>query len=204
MPPQNDPFSPPASFDEHVRDALGQLANLRALSRHPLAARLGYSGGSASAGQSLRRELLSAVTSLKPAGCDRPDRAARLHQLLQLHYVHGMKLPAVAQRLGISLRQAYRDLKAACREVSEFLWFTHQLGSAPATANPLTTVGGHPIPTESVMPLLHQALQTLYSMMGTDLQPHPQALIIPTSEADPTVTCFVVVAVGPGVMPAAG
>lgn len=136
--------TPPDTFVDQVRDALGRLHDLRYLQQHPLAQigeRLG-SGSATIAGQRLRRKLVDAVETLNP-GKDLPFLAppARLYHLLNLHYVDGMTIREVAHELGISPRQALRGLREAETSVAVVLW---------AQRAPDTTEGGELFETSSL------------------------------------------------------
>ncbi|MEL7434767.1 MAG: response regulator, partial [Chloroflexota bacterium] len=106
----------------------------------------------------------------------------RIYNLLHLHYVGGMTIQEVAQELGISVRQAYRDLKKGQDSVTSVLWFTfgqEQTDSATedtiqATAQPqthtmdtlssvdseITRIGGT-IETISLASLIQRSLSAL-------------------------------------------
>ncbi len=121
LPPQSNP---PEKLIEQVKDVLEHLYDFAYLQRHPLAqAREGEaeqaSGGTA---QHLRLELITAIDTLSP-GPDVPFRAphARPYNLLQLHYVEGLTVQEAANELGISVRQAYRDLRRGEESVAAIL-----------------------------------------------------------------------------------
>jgi len=116
---------PPANVIEQVRQALAHLYDFPRLQSHPLAQQLAHAAERASetAGQLLRRELINAIETLNP-GPSVPFRAphARLYNLLHLHYVEGITIQETARELGVSLRQAYRDLRRAEESVAAVLW----------------------------------------------------------------------------------
>jgi len=120
------------SFIEQVKQALEDLYDFPALQRHPLAQGLSKDGEPAA--HQLRREIIAAIESLNP-GRDIAARSgpARLYNLMHLHYVGGMTLQETANELGISLRQAYRDLRRGQEGVSEILWFNRQQQALPPT-----------------------------------------------------------------------
>lgn len=116
--------TPPEDFTRSVKEALESLYDLPALQRHPLAqgrAEVGQPGESA--GQRLRSELMSAIEALNP-GPATPFRSprARTFHLLHLRYVEGMTVQETARELGLSERQAYRDLRHADDSVAALLW----------------------------------------------------------------------------------
>ncbi|PJF22891.1 MAG: hypothetical protein CUN56_03710 [Phototrophicales bacterium] len=115
----------PDDFIEQVKQALENLYDFPALQKHPLAQY--HQGGREPAGHQLRRELISAIETLNPGkAISARSGAARLYNLMHLHYVGGMTLQETASELGISLRQAYRDLRRGQESVSEILWFNRQ------------------------------------------------------------------------------
>lgn len=118
------PETPPEEFARSVKGALESLYDLPTLQRHPLA-----QGGTEaarpgeSAGQRLRSELMGAIETLNP-GPATPFLAprARAFHLLHLHYVEGMTVQETARELGLSERQAYRDLRQADAGIAALLW----------------------------------------------------------------------------------
>jgi CheY-like chemotaxis protein len=129
---------PPESFVEQVKLALEHLYDFPYLQRHPLAQAISEKAekpGEA-AGQRLRRELIAAIETLNP-GPSVPFRAphARLYHLLHLHYVEGQTIQEAARELGLSLRQAYRDLRYGEESVAAVLWTRYSsLMTKPAPA----------------------------------------------------------------------
>lgn len=117
--------TPPLAFVEQVKQALEHLYDFPFLQLHPLAQELDPAPNhpTESPGQRLRRELIAAIETLNP-GPNIPFRAphARLYNLLHLHYVEGMTIQEAAHELGISLRQAYRDLRRGEESVAAVLW----------------------------------------------------------------------------------
>ena len=114
----------PQALVEHVKDALEHIYDLNYLQHHPLAQE-DESGTEASAkivGQRLRQDLAAAIEALNP-GAGVPFRApqARLYNMVRLHYMHGMTVQEAARELGISVRQAYRDLRRGEKSVATAL-----------------------------------------------------------------------------------
>jgi len=104
----------PEALVEDVKDALEHIYDLNYLQNHPLAQEdeAGGEGSAKIVGQRLRQDLAAAIEALNP-GAGVPFRApqARLYNLVRLHYMHGMTIQETARELGISVRQAYRDLR---------------------------------------------------------------------------------------------
>jgi len=109
-----------ASLLDQVRDALEHIYDLSYLQDHSLAHR--DSQPSELAGQRLRRNLSAAIEALNP-GSAVPflSSQARLFNLLTLHYLEGMTVQEAAYKLGISRRQATRDLRRAIENVAASL-----------------------------------------------------------------------------------
>lgn len=115
---------PPETFVEQVKQTLEHLFDFPYLQAHPLAFARG-SGGmpDEASGQRLRREVIAAIEVLSPnpgTGFRAPH--ARLYNLLHLHYIEDMTVQEAANELGISLRQAYRDLRRGEESVAATLW----------------------------------------------------------------------------------
>jgi CheY-like chemotaxis protein len=158
----------PEDFVDRVKLALEHLYDFPHLQHHPLA----LSGGlanerpSETAGQRLRKELLVAVEALSPApGTAFRSAHARLYNLLQLHYIEGRTIQETANELGISVRQAYRDLRRAEESVAAILWAsrTKSTPSPEPRATQLSSVQAemarlemHPRPVDLCL-LLQQA-----------------------------------------------
>lgn len=125
----------PDDFQEQIKTALENLYDFPALHRHPLA--LDLKKSDEPAGHLLRRELIAAIESLNP-GANTAVRSGpgRLYNLLHMHYVGGMTLQETANDLGISLRQAYRDLRRGHESVSEIVWFNRQQQPIEQSAMP--------------------------------------------------------------------
>ncbi len=129
----------PESFVEQVKLALEHLYDFPYLQRHPLAQSVhsGQEKPGEMAGHRLRRELMAAIETLNP-GSEAQFRSpqARLYNVLHLHYVEGYTIQETARELGLSLRQAYRDLRSGEVSVAAVLW-AHR--PAPSEPQPLTT-----------------------------------------------------------------
>ena len=128
---------PPQEFTQLVKDALEHLYDFPYLQAHPLSrheVNRSISTDRVTA-QHLKSELLSAIEQLSP-GPGVPFRAAhaRLHTLLQLHYVEGLTICEAARMLGISERQAYRDLRRAEESVAAILWTQRCQEQTPGSA----------------------------------------------------------------------
>jgi CheY-like chemotaxis protein len=116
---------PPETFIVQVKDALEHLYDFPYLQHHALVQQGWFAAGQPgeTAGQRFRHELIAAIESLNP-GPGLPFHAphARLYNLLLLHYVEGVTIQEVAHELGISRRQAHRDLRRGDESIASILW----------------------------------------------------------------------------------
>lgn len=124
----------PESFLGAVKEVLEHFLDLRYLQHHPLAEQLGLASESAAeiTGQWLRREVTAAIETLMPekhVSFHSPH--ARGYHLIRLHYLQGRTVDEAACELGISPRQAYRDLRWGERSVAEALWARRSMSRLP-------------------------------------------------------------------------
>lgn len=195
----------PEVFIEQVRQALEHLYDFPYLERHSLALedKSVADRAAETAGQRLRRELLSAVETLSP-GPSVPFRSpgARLYNLLHLHYVEGMTIQETARELFISLRQAYRDLRRGEESVAAVLWARHS-SSAPQKAESAETFSvqtevdrleTHPRPTDmrQLIQYAEKAVERLAQQCAVAFQVEAPAVPVIVS-TDPVVAQQVLV-----------
>ncbi len=115
----------PDDFIEQVKDVLENLYDIPYLQRHALAAFINAEAASANRlqGQTLRRKILELLEYLSPGvSVNFRSPQARLYNLLHLRYVEGMTVQQTANKLGISPRQAYRDLRKGEERIAMLLW----------------------------------------------------------------------------------
>lgn len=120
----NAPSEIPERFLEQTRDALKNLYDFPALQHSPLAQTIETGGEDKVArAHQLRRKLFEAIEALDPGQDAAADSsAARIYNLVYLHYVGGMTVQQSAVEAGVSLRQAYRDLQRGQEHISAILW----------------------------------------------------------------------------------
>ncbi len=148
-PPEPSPSTPrecPQEYITQVKQLLENLYDFPFFQRLDIAQQVDPTKNIAgeSDAKHLRQLLLNAIETLNP-GAKVPFRSpqARPYQLLQLHYVEGRTVHEAAHELGISERQAYRDLRRAEESVSAILWRERaqaEASSAQAQARQLSTV----------------------------------------------------------------
>lgn len=132
----------PEEYIEQVKDALSNLYNIPDLLKTALAQQYRDVQGQSPAHQ-IRRELMQAIETLNPGKVvSVRSTSARLYNLMHLHYVGDMTLQETSNELGISLRQAYRDLRRGQENVASILWYKHQREQAQPQPTPS-------IPTEA-------------------------------------------------------
>ena len=192
--------APPASFIEQVKQALERLYDFPYLQRLPLA----QAGASSSdhagqtPGQRLQHELIAAIEALNP-GRDVAFRSphARLYNLLLLHCVEGKTVQEAAHELGVSRRQAHRDLGHGEESVAAVLWARRSQPAAPEQprATQLSSVRAemerletHPRLTDvrSLLQQVQQAVERLAQQRAVSLRADLPAQPA-TISADPVV-----------------
>ena len=135
-----DKLEIPDDFVEHVKEALSNLYNIPELLKTPLNDRHASDSQQSSAHR-LRRELVEAIESMNPGkSVSMRSNVARLYNLMHLHYVGDMTLQETAHELGISPRQAYRDLRRGQENIASILWHDRQQSAIltkPITALPI-------------------------------------------------------------------
>lgn len=156
---------PSASFVEAVRSALRHLCDLPWLRRHPLPLQLEPSEGERRepAEIQLCRALFAGIEVLAPAaGIPLGTPHARVPNLLRLCYVEGLTVPEAALELGVSTRQAYRDLRHAEENVAAVLWSRRSADlSTTAVSSSISAevdrLQSHPTPVDALL-LVRSAL----------------------------------------------
>lgn len=113
------------AFVEQVKQAMEHLYDFAYLQQHPLARFYDTDSelSARTAGRQLRHELIKAIESLKPpADIHFREPVARLYNVLHMYYVESLNIQATADELGLSERQAYRDLRRGQESVAAVLW----------------------------------------------------------------------------------
>jgi CheY-like chemotaxis protein len=131
----------PESFVEQVKEALEKLYDFQALQENLLTQQFNSqrSDPSSTSTHQLRRKLIDAIESLNPGqNVAAHSGTVRIYNLIYMHYVGRLTIQQVAWEIGVSLRQAYRDLRRGQELVSAVLW--HQLHEESSTPNQDTSV----------------------------------------------------------------
>jgi CheY-like chemotaxis protein len=172
----------PEGFIEQVKEALENLYDFPALQHCALAQSLDSSEPNAA--HRLRRELTEAIEALNP-GQDvaAHSGAARIYNLVYLHYVGGMTLQEAALEVGVSLRQAYRDLRRGQEGVSAILWY-RQDTPLSSIETEITRLEGS-VTTIPVQKMLESALRAVQKLadqrsIALDVQ-LPEASVLMTT-----------------------
>jgi CheY-like chemotaxis protein len=106
-----------------VRTALTNLYDYAYLQNHPLAALVDAAGtlDQVTRAQKLRRLLIDCIESLQPRNGQVSSDAARAHAMLIHRYVDGVSIQQIAERRGLSERQAYREVRKGVEAVASVL-----------------------------------------------------------------------------------
>jgi CheY-like chemotaxis protein len=129
----------PENFIEQVKEALENLYNFQALQENPLSSAFNAQQSEARKpnAQHLRGQLIEAVESLNPGqNVAANSGTVRIYNLIYMHYVGRLTIQQAAWEVGVSLRQAYRDLRRGQELVSAVLWHKHQADTALPPAVP--------------------------------------------------------------------
>lgn len=161
-------LQPSAQFIDDVKIALEHLYDFAFLQKLALAQLLVDSNQrpSQTLGHHLRRELIEAIEALSPApgaAAHTPDM--RQYHLLQLHYVEGLTVQEVGQRLGLSTRQTHRSLRKAEASVATILWARVQ---SAATA----------VPDDDLSAAQLSSVQAEFAQLDTTLHPTDLAQLL--------------------------
>jgi CheY-like chemotaxis protein len=128
----------PADFVGQVRDLLAHLYDLAYLSTLAIVKERAMiqQRPLRSVAASIKQEVMDLLESLNPGHAfyfRAPE--ARTYHILLLHYVERHTVLKAADELGISERQAYRDLRQAETDLARLLWQRHQYFTLTQTAN---------------------------------------------------------------------
>ena len=125
-----------ASLESELRAALARLYDPAALRHSRLLALLGLETR-ADAIVALRRLLLDAIESLKPADDVPPQsRSWRYYHILRGRYTEQLTQFEVGNDLGLSVRQLRRQEKRALTVLADKIWLRRQLASANRASAP--------------------------------------------------------------------
>jgi CheY-like chemotaxis protein len=133
----DQPFLPSDDFVGNVKLALANLYHLPQLQKVSQSESFInmmsiISKSREPSGQLLRRLLIETIERLNPGvGVFFRSPLGRLYNLMHLHYVERMTIQECLAELGISERQAYRDLKQGTETIAQMLWATLQSAQEP-------------------------------------------------------------------------
>jgi CheY-like chemotaxis protein len=141
----------PESFIEQIKEALENLYNFQALQENSLAHHLTAQSSDTrlTGAHHLRGQLIEAIETLNPGqNVAAHSGTVRIYNLIYMHYVGRLTIQQAAWEVGVSLRQAYRDLRRGQELVSAVLWHKFQMeaDSPPLAASvnaELTRLGDH-------------------------------------------------------------
>lgn len=125
----------PESFIEQVKEALEKLYDFQALQQNSLTWSFDsqLSDSHMTGAHQLRGQLIEAIESLNPGqNVAANSGTVRIYNLIYMHYVGRLTIQQAAWEVGVSLRQAYRDLRHGQELVSAVLW--HKLNTDASEA----------------------------------------------------------------------
>lgn len=169
----------PEDFQIQVKEALENLYDYPKLQAHPFATSLKQHepNNRDNPAHWLRRLIIEAIETLNLNEAQGiRSGTSRVYNLLHMHYVGGMTLQEVGLELGISVRQAYRDLKKGQDSVASVLWYklkeTEQTPKDPKreTMDSLSTVQSEVTQVEgniqavNIAQLLESVTQSLHTL----------------------------------------
>jgi len=131
-------------FAKWVHDALNELYDSFSLRTHPLADALRLTPGDPlQRGQSLRREILEAIGTLRPApGVPSRSPDWRIYRILELRYLEGLTPDEVIERIALSRSHYYHEQSRALEALVSALWnkyqTLHQAGEIAPTLDQAT------------------------------------------------------------------
>ncbi len=136
------------AFIQQVRDLLEHLYDFPHLQRQMLMLPLPQTGSPLLGipGQQARKLLLEALEKIgEEKNLSFRSSQARIYNLLRLHYIEGMAVHEAAQELGLSQRQAYRDLRSGDEQIASIVWTNlvsrQPTGEATASAEAVPETG---------------------------------------------------------------
>jgi len=157
-------------FLRHVKDALANFYDPIRLQTHPLVAELGPSEtGGETAAEYLRKLLLEAIESLRPADSIPPGRREWLsYRLLWLHYVQAQDLAGICRELGLSQRSFYRRQKEAVEAVASILWerYRQEAAGSDNRGQDLAALSSSERAREEALKLARRANRQLVDLCG--------------------------------------
>jgi CheY-like chemotaxis protein len=124
----------PKDFTKQVKEALEKLYDFQALQENALTRKFDTrkSDPHSKDAYQLRREIIEAIESLNPGqNVAAQSGTVRIYNLIYMHYISRLTIQEAAYEVGVSLRQAYRDLQRGQELISAVLW--HRLNETPHT-----------------------------------------------------------------------
>jgi hypothetical protein len=123
---------PNASFDVAARHLFRHLTDPKQLGRNPLVRRFFEGGATTPSTRADERAALALIRELVMRGTEQyrspeiaasvgRDAAYRRYTIVTLHCLEGRPLESVADQLGISMRQCYRERVEAMHRIAEYV-----------------------------------------------------------------------------------
>jgi CheY-like chemotaxis protein len=115
----------PESFIDHVKQALEKLYDFQALQKNELTRKFASQQADLRTTEThqLRGQIIDAIELLNPGqNVTANSGTVRIYNLIYMHYVGRLTIQQTAWEIGVSIRQAYRDLRRGQELVSAVLW----------------------------------------------------------------------------------
>lgn len=157
----------PESFIEQVKEALEKLYDFPALQENQLAQQLYPQKPDlhTPVAHLLRSHLFDAIESLNPGqNVAAHSGTVRVYNLIYMHYVGRLTIQQAAWEVGVSLRQAYRDLRRGQELVSAVMW--HKLQVELPVTRQLTSVNAELVRIED-----HVTVTKIHELLESAIRP---------------------------------
>jgi CheY-like chemotaxis protein/AraC-like DNA-binding protein len=185
-------------FVQQVRDLLENLYDFPLLQKKVLVLTSPEAGHPPLeiTGQKARKLVLDALEKIgEEKGLPFRSSQARIYNLLRLHYIEGMEVQQLAQELGLSPRQVYRDLRAGDERIASIVW-ENLSGLPPAGEKMASTVKVleddrlqmeaqfQPTDLNELVSVVCKTVRPLSALLSVsiDLQLPEHSVIVPTDE----------------------
>lgn len=174
------------SFNEIIKDVLGNLYDVVSLETHPavfsaITIPAGYTG---SRGEYVRQYMLDAIEQLRPARKDLSFTSPewRPYLILYKRYVEGVGIQDLSETLAVGQRQMRRDHHKALQALTEILWSnltSARVSETEPEANPLFELHNEMIDPLETTRGVYTLLKRQFDSRGISVAFTPQAEVPP-------------------------
>jgi CheY-like chemotaxis protein len=187
----------PESFIEQVKEALEKLYDFQALQKNELAQKIAakLSDSHTSASHQLRGQIIDAIESLNPGNnVTAQSDTVRVYSLIYMHYVGRLTIQQAAWEIGVSLRQAYRDMRRGQEQVSAVLWDKLNTNTASPEQDKTTTAELSRLEDNTIVTSLQELLETAMRPIHVLANKYNIKLEVETSAAPIMLTINTIIA----------